>query len=234
MLMFLCNSTRIDTQFSVHQCARFSANPKMYDEQWVKRACKCLFGTTNKVLVMNPDQSWAIECFADANFSGGYIQGNSEDSLSVLSCTGVFIMYECCPIVCVSKLQTEIMLSTTEKNNISISKVMRDLVPFISRTHEMVFIFSSENKLPQVLVLLFGGTSHDIEDSNRALALETAPLICLCMKHISLRYHHFRLHVTKVRVKILQIGSRGQAVNKFIKPLDPHIFQNICFKLCGW
>ena len=34
-----------------------------------------------------------------------------------------------CPLICVSKLQTEIALSTTEAEYIALSQAMRDLLP---------------------------------------------------------------------------------------------------------
>jgi len=46
---------------------------------------------------------------------------------AVCSCTGYVIMYASCPILWVSKLQTEIALHTTEAEYITLSQAMQDL-----------------------------------------------------------------------------------------------------------
>jgi Reverse transcriptase (RNA-dependent DNA polymerase) len=54
MLMFLCNNTRLDCAMAVHQCARFSSNPKKNHEQALKRIGRYLIGTANRGLIIRP------------------------------------------------------------------------------------------------------------------------------------------------------------------------------------
>ena len=53
-LNFLTNWTRPEAQFMVHQCARFSADPKLPHVQAVKRLLKYLKGTSENGLNMKP------------------------------------------------------------------------------------------------------------------------------------------------------------------------------------
>ena len=101
-------------QFAVHQCARFSANPKLPHDQAVKRVLKYLKGTTNNGLIMNTDPEKVIECYVDADFSGGWNQEEGRYPKLVLSRTGSVIMYVNCPIIWTIRIQAEISLSTIE------------------------------------------------------------------------------------------------------------------------
>ena len=66
-------------------------------------------------MIYRPDITRGLQCYVDADFSGGWKDGNHDSPESVLSCTGFVIMYDGFPITWGSKLQTEIPLSTTER-----------------------------------------------------------------------------------------------------------------------
>ena len=76
-------------------------------------------------MIYRPDITRGLECYVDADFSGGWKDGNHDSPESVLSRTGFVIMYAECPITRGSKLQTEIALSTTESEYIVLSSAMR-------------------------------------------------------------------------------------------------------------
>jgi len=113
MLGYLQHTSRPDISMATHQCARFNANPKLCHERAVKRVCKYLLGTMNKGIIFQPDYSKCLECHVDADFAGGWTSGDSTNPEAVLSRTGFVISYAGCPIYWCSKLQTEIVLSTT-------------------------------------------------------------------------------------------------------------------------
>ena len=69
MLNYLAASTRPDCLFAVHQCARFSANPKLSHERAVKRIVRYLKGTRDEGLIIKPDATAGVQCFVDADFS---------------------------------------------------------------------------------------------------------------------------------------------------------------------
>eukprot|EP00957_Ditylum_brightwellii_P053120 4027895-Ditylum_brightwellii.AAC.1 len=53
-----------------------------------------------------------VNCFADANFAGLFSVEDPQDVTSVRSRTSCVLTFAGCPILCVSKLQTEVALST--------------------------------------------------------------------------------------------------------------------------
>jgi hypothetical protein len=59
---------------------------------------------------------WTAQKGLDADFANGWNASDCEEPSSVYSKTGYVIMYAGCPIIWVSKLQTEVALSTTEAN----------------------------------------------------------------------------------------------------------------------
>jgi hypothetical protein len=129
MLLYLCN-TRPDIQFGTSQCARFTADPKHSHEVALKRIGRYLKGTRTRGLVLNPDDKLEIEMFVDADFAGLHGYEDPEDPTSVRSRTGYVICIAKCPVMWVSRLQTETAMSTMHAEYIALATAMRDLIPF--------------------------------------------------------------------------------------------------------
>jgi hypothetical protein len=68
-LNFLEKSTRLDIVYSVHQCSRFSSDPKASHATAVKRIGKYLLATKDKGLILNP-RKHSFDCWVDADFVG--------------------------------------------------------------------------------------------------------------------------------------------------------------------
>ena len=64
----------------------------------------------------------------DADFAGLWGSENDQDPVSVKSRTSYLIMFMGCPLLWVSKLQTQIALSTMESEYITLSQAMRDVI----------------------------------------------------------------------------------------------------------
>ena len=71
-MKYLAATTRPDILFAVHQCARFSSEPKLCHEKAVKRIIRYLKKTKDKGMNLKVDSTKGIECFVDADFAGGY------------------------------------------------------------------------------------------------------------------------------------------------------------------
>ena len=227
MLNYLAASTRPDILFAVHQCARFSSDPKLCHEQGVKRIVRYLKGTLDQGLILTPDSSRSVECYVDADFAGSYKAEDADKPVSVLSRTGYTIYFKGCPIIWVSKMQTEITLSTTEAEYVALSQSMRDVIPFMNIVDEINSIYQLESDKAQVLCTLF-------EDNNGAIELAKAPKYRPRTKHIALKYHHFREHVKNGLVEILPIDTADQIADIFTKALDEQSFVYLRKKLNGW
>ena len=76
---------RPDISMAVHQCARFSQHPKLSHEREVKRIVRYLLGAKDKGIIFGPDPNRGLECFVDADFSGGWNKEEPEAPEKVLS-----------------------------------------------------------------------------------------------------------------------------------------------------
>jgi len=81
----------------------------------------------------------ALDCYVDADFAGMWDTTDSDDPSSVKCRTGYVIVFANCP-VWVSKLQTDIALSTTEAEYIALSQAMRDIIPMRTVQNEIAGI----------------------------------------------------------------------------------------------
>ena len=227
MMMFLASSTRPDILFSVHQCAKFNSCPKQSHEEAVKRIGRYLRRTRDKGIIMRPDGTNELNCYVDADFAGTFTHETALDKASVLSRTGYTINFSGCPILCVSKMQTEIALSTTEAEYIALSQSMRDLIPLRGILKELSGLLSVGDITPITHSSVF-------EDNNGALELAREPKYRPRTKHIAIKYHHFREHVKNKTIRVVAIDTKEQIADIFTKPLDKAAFEHLRYKLMGW
>ena len=77
-----------------------------------------------------PNLDKALEVYADANFCGLFDPETALfDAVTAKSRTGYIIKYMGCPIVWVSKLQTEMTLSTCEAEYTMCSEALHAAIP---------------------------------------------------------------------------------------------------------
>ena len=85
----------------------------------------------------------------DADFAGGWKYGVHSSLESVLSRIGFVVMFAGFPITWGSKLQTEIVLSTTESEYIiALSTAMREVTPFMGLLKEIASTFGLISRRP--------------------------------------------------------------------------------------
>ena len=107
-------------------------DPKLPQNQTVKRILKYLKGMAMQGLIMKPYIEKGIECYVDDDSVGGWSQEEGKDIGLGLSIMGYVITYANYPIIWASRIQTKIAFSTTEVEYIDISQVTRDVLPFVS------------------------------------------------------------------------------------------------------
>lgn len=128
-LNYLEKSSRPDISYAVHQCARFSIDPRQEHAKAVKAIGRYLAMTKDKGIIFRPDNDGLL-CYSDADFSGNYRIEEAETNPSTAkSRTGYAIKYGGCPLLWASKLQTEVALSSTESEYIAISQSLREVIP---------------------------------------------------------------------------------------------------------
>lgn len=144
MRRYLQLTSRPCISMATHQCTRFNYNPKLCHERAVMRICKYSLGTMDKGIVFCPNRSRGLECHVDADFTGGWHSGDSNDPEAILSRTGFVILYAACPISWKSKLKSEISLSITVAEYIVLSMSMRQVLPFLNMMSEICACSASE------------------------------------------------------------------------------------------
>ena len=112
MMLYLASNTRPDISFDVHQCARFTNNTKVSHGTAVKSICQYLQGTKDNGPAFNPSKKLVVGCDADADFAGLWGHRDPQDPIFARSRTEFVVTFANCPLLWVSKLQTENALST--------------------------------------------------------------------------------------------------------------------------
>ena len=241
MLMYLAQNSRPDIAYAVHQCARFTHSPKHSHAVAVKRILRYLNSTKTKGMTLRPNQSLIIDCYVDADFAGLWNVEHDQDPLCVKSRSGFLITFMGCPLHWVSKLQTQIALSTMEAEYIALSQAMRELIGLREMLKE---IYTTTFNTPQAIKSLkfqaisktFGeipsSTVH--EDNEACLRFATVPKMSPRTKHIAIPYHFFREKVANGEIHIVGIGTDSQLADQFTKGLPQDKFLRDRKQLVGW
>ena len=225
--MHLASDSRPDISFAVHQCARFTHCPKRIHEDAVKRVCRCLQGTRDKGIVFKSNKNLNVDCHVDADFAGLWGNEDDQDPVCVKSRTGYVLIFGGCPLLWVSKLQTEVALSTTESEYVALSQSCRDIIPCRYMIKEIIKHYGLE----------FQGTfthSKMFEDNEGCISQATAPKMSPQSKHIAVKMHHFLGHVKNKTLRMVKVTSAEQKANIFTKGLAAEKFKAMRMKLCGF
>ena len=229
MLNYL-GHTRPDCAFAIHQCARYTFEPKKIHEVALKRLGRYLKGTMDKGLILDPSDDYVIDCYPDADFAGLWGHEHPQDPHCVRSRTGYVITLANCPILWKSKLQTEIALSTMEAEYVALSTACKDLFPVMDLVKELGTAFD----LPIRDKSRFHVRVH--EDNVGALTLGKLEPRRMTprSKHYAVKYHWFRSQLEPRGVTLHKIDSAEQLGDIFTKGLGRIAFERLRKKLMGW
>ena len=191
-LNFLAQNMHPDIAYAVHQCAKYSINPKQSHGLAVKRIGRYLKTTAHLGLILRPDGSHQLHTYSDSDFAGNWTTKYAHLCESQLSRAGCVITYSGCPIYWFSKLETEIALSTCKAEYIALSMSCRQLIPLRRILEELYSIFQVPFDTSHTKVINELGCSVVLEDNSAALALANDGDKYLPQtKHLSLKWHHF-------------------------------------------
>ena len=241
MLLYLAQNSRPDIAYAVHQCARFTHSPKQSHATAVKRILRYLNSTKDKGMYLKPTKDLNINCYVDADFAGLWKSEDDQDPLCVKSRTGVLITFMDCPLQWLSKLQSQIALSTMEAEYIALSQAMREVIGFREILKEIYSQVLNNSKEYDTLNFrtvskTFGtipqSTVH--EDNEACLRFATVPKMSPRTKHIAIPYHFFRSKVDNGEIKVVAVDTNNQLADQFTKGLPQDKFFKDRFKLIGW
>ena len=227
--MYLCSNTWPDIQYAIHQCARFSHNPRASHEQADTPHLPVSARNTNSRYDRQTRCQDATKCYVDTDFAGLWNVEHEQDPVCVKSRTGFLLTLGGCPLLWVSKLQTEVALSTTEAEYIAMSQAMRELIPMRTLLQQVGTTLHLDFAKPAIV------HSKVFEDNDGDLKLATAPNISPRTKHIAVKYHFFREAVGEGKgIQIMKIDTAEQMADIFTKGLPMTQFQYLRKKLIGW
>ena len=127
----------------------------------MKRICRYLQGSKNNRLVFNPSKKLDVDCYADKDFAELWGHEDPQDPICARSRTGFVVTFANCPLLWVSKLQTEIALSTLHSEYVVLSHSVRSLLPLKSLTKEVIDNLGIDSEK-----LKFVSSSTVYEDNN--------------------------------------------------------------------
>ena len=220
-LNFLEKSTRPEIAYSVHQCARFSTNPKGSHSSAVKRIGRYLLGTKDDGIILKPDSSKSFDCYLDSDFCGLWDAETAlYDPATAKSRTGFLIQYAGCPILWKSKLQTNTALSTTEAEYNAASEALCHVLPLMELLQEA---HGHVNSIPAPKTKLH---CQLFIDNKGTCELVRLPKLRPRTKHINTRLHHFREHTLNKQgaISVHHVPTEDNLSDIFTKPLNEQLF----------
>ena len=120
-------------------------------------------------------------------------------------------------------------LSTTEAEYITPSQSMHDLLPMRQLLLEAETALKMDFTKPALL------HSTIFEDNNGAISLVQSPKITPRMKHIAIKYHHFRSSVREDKGIVIQkIDMEVQKADIFTRGLSSIKHESLRKLLMGW
>jgi Reverse transcriptase (RNA-dependent DNA polymerase) len=229
MAMFLHNNTRLDCAMAVHQCARYSANPKRTHEAALKCLGRYLLGTRTRGLIIRPITHLRVDCYVDADFAGVFNAKDASDPCSVRSRTGFILTLGDVPILWKGQLQPQISPSTMEAEYIALSTALRSLIPLkaILRSIATALHIPIE---PQSTMSTVWEDNHAAE----ILATTTPPHMTPRSKHIAIHYHWFCDQLAPGNIIIRSIPSAKQKADILTKSLTKQKHEEARRLSMGW
>ena len=166
----------------------------------------------------------------DAGFAGLWNYEEDIDPTSVKSRSGFLFMLSGCPISWVSRLQSEIALSTMESEYVAMSLAIKYLIPLQRIVQTIIKAVCLDPDIQPTL------KSEVWEDNAGALILAKLepPRMTLRSKHYALKYHWFRYKIKELDIGLNKIGTKQQLADILTKGLPKVDFQRIRLMLMGW
>ena len=127
----------------------------------MKSICRYLQGTKDNGLVFNPSKKLVVDCYADVDFAGLWEHEDTQDPICARSITGFVVTFANFPLLCVSKLQADIALSTLHPAYVAFSHSVIALLPLKILIKEVIDNLGIDSEK-----LKFVSSSTFYEDNN--------------------------------------------------------------------
>ena len=227
-LLYAANTTRVDIAHVVGQLSRFVAAPQEHQLDAAKHVLRYLASTTNYGMVFNGTRTnnqqqlvtvhsnssspvslaQPISAFTDASW------GN--DLADRRSTTGTVIKYNGNVISWLSKKQDTIALSSTEAEYMALSTATTEVLWYKAWIREVLGL--------EITVPIYCDNQSAIEISSNDCYHQRT-------KHIDIRHHFIRDHITKKHVQVQWVPTAEQQADLLTKMLGTRQFTILRDKL---
>ena len=230
MLLYLAGHSRPDIAYAVNCCARYMFSPRLSHEKALKRIGRYLKATRDKGMVLKPTGQLKVDAYPDADFAGLYGYEKPNDPACAKSRTGFLITVSDCPMVWVSKLQTETAMSTMEAEIIALSHCCRELFAVVDIVKEVGDVVG----LPTKDLISMHVSVHEDNAGALILAETIPPQFTPRSKYYAIKTVWFREEIHKRGVKLFKIDTVEQLGDIFTKGLARVTFEYLRKKMIGW
>ena len=239
-LNFLAQSTRPDIAYAVHCCARYMSCANSTHYIAVKRICRYLYGTRDKGLILTPTPENRLGAYVDSDFAGSWSRETAHLRHSALSRAGFVTTYAGCPIHWISKLESEIALSTCEAEYIALSMCARQLIPLRRILDELSKWFAIPPHLKDIsshsniLSKQLQSIIHEDNAACLALANDSSATTGPRTRHLSIKWHHFKDQIANGSMTVVKVDTSLNWADIFTKPLARSSFESLRKLMMGW
>lgn len=203
-LLYLSTRTRPDIAYAVGKVSRFCSNPT--PEHWsaVKRILRYLGGTKNLGLLYRREETCCVG-YSDADW-GGSLDDRKSTSGYVFVWSGAAVTWR-------SQKQTCVALSTAESEYVALAAAVQEAL-----------------WLGQLKKDITAGRADPIEireDNQSAICMATNPRFHSRTKHIDLKYHFVRDHVSQGDVTLTYCPTEKMVADILTKSLPAPRFREL-------
>lgn len=203
-LMYAALGTRPDILFSVVALSRF--NTKATEAHWTaaKRVLRYLKAHPQTGILYNTNTDFS--CYSDADWATDHSDRKSIGGYCFMLCGGA--------ISWKSKKQDTVALSSTEAEYLALSPAVKEII-WLDR-----LLVELSSAVPKPITLY--------EDNNACIALSKNPEFHERTKHIDIRFHFIRKHVSSGLLKLEHCSTKDMAADMLTKPLPRDQHQKLC------
>jgi len=196
-LMYITNGTRPDIAYATNVLAQVASNPGRVHWEAAKYLVRYLKGTRDQRLTYGAGTS-GLFGFSDAS--------HASEELGYKSMSGYVFVVNGGAVSWSAKKQSLVALSTAESEYIAMAHATKELLWIRSFLSEVFRPFKHPIRL--------------FADNQAAIAMAKNDAFHPRTKHIALRYHFIRFHVSHRHLSIFWIDTHSNCADLFTKSLD--------------
>lgn len=206
-LQYLSNHTRPDITHAVNHLARFLQNPSSGHVTAAKRIWRYIKGTIDHGPTYQKQQDHLqIEAYSDSDFTG--------DPDTSKSTSGALIRMTNGPILWRSRLQREVVLSSTEAEYLALTETTREMSWLKNLLTELQNFTNFKAQKMKILV-----------NNQSAISLTKDHTNSKRSKHVSLRNHYCREQYEKGDIDVEFVSTKSQQADPLTKAVSPNLHQ---------